>query len=99
MKTKEQVTAETIVEQMGIVRLMIGARKFLALDATDGRRGGVRFHVGRGNWYVDVEHSFLDLYDVRFKTRKSNRVGYEMTDVYAEDLPEVLIQGGDACNI
>lgn len=99
MKTKEQISAETIIKQMSYARPSIGAREFVALDGNDERRGGVKCKVGRGNWYVEIIWNFLDLYDVRFRTRKSDRVGFEVTDVFFDDLPEVLIRGGDECNI
>ena len=94
---RETAAAKTIIGQMGVVKLLIGARKFVALDANDERRGGVTFDVGRNAWNVEIVWNFLDLYDVRFRTRKSGRIGYEAENVYADLLPEVLLDGAGKC--
>lgn len=92
--------ANTIIGQMGKwTRLSIGARNYLALSESDTRRGGVQFRVGRGSWYVEVELTGADLYDVRFRTRRSGRVGYEALGVYFDQLPELMIFGADHCNV
>lgn len=77
----------------------LGVRNALILSETENRRGGVRFHVGRANWLVEIDLTFADLYDVRFVTRKSGRVGYEASGVYCDQLTEILLHGADACNV
>jgi len=42
-----------------------------------------------------VRLTFEDLYDVEFATVKSGRIGYTATGVFADQLTETLIRGGD----
>jgi hypothetical protein len=75
-------------------RMAIGATKFVAMNATDKRMGGLMFSAslfGRKNCHVAVELNHADLYNITVTTR-AGKVLERQADVYAEDMgPEVIL--------
>jgi len=94
---REREIAQTIIEQAAAAFVSLGGTQArpLALPRSDDGPGGVQFRVGRGGWVARVRLTFEDLYDVEFATVKSGRIGYTATGVFADQLTETLIRGGD----
>lgn len=97
--SREREIAATIIEQCGIVPLALGFRRPLALNEGGMIRGGLQVHVGRGQWALRIVLTGRDLYDVEFVTRRSGRVGYDVSDVYCDQLQSVLFDGADHVRI
>ena len=71
MTTETTTIAQTILDQLGGGRFvrMTGAKRLVALDRNDSRRGGLTFAVGRNDkrvTHVIVTLTHDDLYNVEY---------------------------------
>lgn len=96
---KSQYIAATIMEQLGgprRLKMMIGAKNFMALPADASRRGGLQFTIPafgtpRVN-VITVELNNMDLYDVKFYFLRSKQVSEVASakDVFCDNLKSVV---------
>ena len=89
--TNDQLTAQTILDQLGGNRfsVMTGAKMFMSID------NGLQFNIGRNALKcnkVRITLNLNDLYDVSYYSIRgaSVKVKREVTDIYAETLRQEI---------
>ena len=95
--SKNLYYAKTILKQAGKLTLIaIGCQKPVALEETEGRRGGVQFKVNspKPRQYCRVELTWMDLYKIthfRLKRGTFDEIVIDETDgVFCDQLSDEL---------